>query len=110
MQFCIRLETFAVLCGGPGFAPLVLPPAGVVGPSLLYDPAKFGENHDDEIGVGVWVGVEGEGVYEDGGIRAWGAWKDPAYVEIRSGASSEDALTHTTKWRLPWNWRCTSSR
>jgi hypothetical protein len=111
MLFCIRLETFAVLRGRPGLALPVLPSPDVVDSSLLHDPARLGENQvGEESGVGVGVEGEGEGLDEDGGIRAWGAWKDPAFVEIKSGAPSENALTHTNKWRLTWNWRCPSSR
>lgn len=110
MLFCIRLETFAVLRGRPGLANPLLPSADVVDPAFLHDPAGFGENHvPDEIGLGDGDG-DGEGVDEDGGIRAWGVWKNPAYVEIKSDASSENALAHMNKWWLPRNWRRTSSR
>ena len=67
MLLGIRLETFAVLRGRPGLARPVLPSADVVDPALLYDPARFGENHvPDEIGDGDEEGVDGEGVDEEG--------------------------------------------
>lgn len=77
MLFCIRLRSFVVLDGRPGPAPA----AEVVGPTLLFALASPGENESqirEELGFGVQLEV-GDG---DGGRRARGVWKGPAYVEI----------------------------